>query len=143
MPTIKKPVHVLVDELNVLHGPGAGKLGAVELRLAALRHVRSGVLEGSTDLPRVEMTLTSSASGREFTRDVSIYEISPEYDWDTDAETGRLVLKGYIGNWRFEGVYDPQTRQGVLKENEYDLKAEAERDRATILGDLALMQRGY
>ncbi len=148
MPTIKKPVHVFVDEMAVKNGPPAEPLNVL--------YNTAAIGFGHDWSERTfKMTLTTSASSREFVRKVTIVEIEPEYeDWlialnagrdpfDGPMMTGSYVIKGFIGDWYFTGTYDPKTRKGSLKEDEYDPELEHEREVQDAMSDYMLMQHGY
>ena len=155
MPTHKKPVHILADEMAVHYGPGAGQLALQRLRLQAVMNVRAGLLEGASSYPKAEFRLSTAASERIFVRNLRLTEIEIEYEdfldgiirsdtaWDIDVRpTGRFKLKGFIGDWYFTGVYDPKTRKGTLTEDPYDPELEAELDRIDGLEQEAIRRRG-
>lgn len=146
MSTIKTPVHMYVDEMSITNGPSESALDA----LPAINHA-------NWRQRRVKMTLTTAASKRPLNTKVTIMSVEYEYeDWYTvhtsgyeipydlgPKPTGALILKGFIGRWYFTGTYDPKTRTGTLKEDEYDPEEVAFTEEMNNASDYLLMQRGY
>lgn len=120
MPTIKNPVHVYVDEIEVFNGPSEAGLLTLPKWEDCYDH----------ELCSVKMTLTTALSKRMFQRKVVITNVEPEYTTTYPEEsedfveaisgqqelTGRHHITGFIGNWYFTGLYDPRTRKGTLTE---------------------------
>jgi hypothetical protein len=142
MSTIKTPVHILADKMTVHNGPSLERL----LSLPRWEDCYS------PKACRVKMTLTTTASTRDFVRNVTITLVAAEYEpfepldmedfFHGPRATGKYHICGFIGDWYFTGIYDPRTRTSTLTEVEYDPAQEAELDRLDGIEQEAIRQRG-
>lgn len=102
------PAHVYVDEMLIHSGPGEYIMGLLLLKKDFAN--------------RIEMTLSTPASTRRFTRKVvvtSIEKAPQEFVIIADGSGGladKYSIKGRVGDWHFEGHYIPYAKTGKLYE---------------------------
>lgn len=119
MPTKSPFIHVPVDELQVILGPGRKQLEQVEDTYSSDQAVE------------VTFRLQTTASKLPFKRKVKVWDTyfsSGDFDIDVEAslhghevEMNEVSFKCLIDGWQFSGTYDVKTRTGKLVSNVWDV----------------------